>query len=185
MFENDVNHLVDFEIAFFSEINKGFVVLEYFSVNGVFFANAQSSQAFRPIFDVLFGIISDAKGEQFEQFPTQVFVEFVFSIVHIVQIAHHCIALNDFLGQGFEVAKSIFPQDLVVLENPVIHFHFLVSGHIMIVPKTSHFFAKRKFLIPHFVNPPRLHSRGSLYFLFLHFLFGFWICRNQGFSNFF
>ena len=40
------------------------------------------------------------------------------------------------------------------------------GGNKMVVPETSHFFAKWKFVIIHFINPPSFHFDGSLCFLF-------------------
>ena len=114
LFEDDVNNVTVVKITRTS--HEGFIgfVKPIFPEHGIFAIHNPAGQCTGGFANVLLCVLINPCGEKFHEFAGIVFVGFAHSVGIAVEVIQHGRVTGNFLNQGFEVAHSMFAQQIVL-----------------------------------------------------------------------
>ena len=102
---------------------------------------------------IVLAVVADAHGEEFEQFPAEVFVDGAAMVVVVVEPDYHGGVFGEFEQEGLEVAHAVAPEHSYLVAEHLALGYLGISGGEYAVPEQGHLLAERVGGGNHLVEP--------------------------------
>jgi len=139
-----------------SEDVLGCVVVVSFEEGELVVCEGVSGECSGALFDIVFGVVSDAEAEEFHDLACEVFVGSVSSAVVVVEVGDHGGVADDLVEQFAVVSERVLAEELVLEEHVVGVFDGAVAGCEVAVPEEGHLFFEGARGLDHAGEPPVL-----------------------------